>query len=322
MALRKDLFQRVIAPERLHPQFRDLDGSPIHATARRLINDLYGRMGDPNGNFARDFQGHGFHGRLFEIACFAYLEAARLAIDRAYAFPDFMVRHGAHAIAIEAVTANPPDGTSADVSVARIPELTVAEIHDKASTEFPRRLLAVLMKKVRHGYHKHDHVAGKPLVLMIAPFYEPGSSFYIEDSLLPALFPMEPHPPVIPFFAREEAAVISAITYCNAFSVSKFWRMADTEYVAENFIAERSGHAFFEGKDTLHEFRYRVGHEATPAETWHEGVTLIVNPFAKAPLPDGVLPASSTISVAGDRLDRRIKGFHPLTSAMIVHPRT
>ncbi len=60
MVLRKDLFDRVIAPERLHPQFRDLDGSPMHATARRLINDLYGRMGDPNGNFARDFPGARF----------------------------------------------------------------------------------------------------------------------------------------------------------------------------------------------------------------------------------------------------------------------
>ncbi len=244
-----------------------------------------------------------------------------MAIDRACACPDFIARRGADAIAIEAVTVNPSDGTDADVSVARMPELTVAEIHDKASTEFPHRLLAVLMRKLRHDYHKHEHVAGKPLVLMIAPFYEPGSSFYIEDSLLPALFPMEPRPPVTPFFAREGAAEISAVAYCNAFSVSKFWRMADPSYVAENFIADRSGHAFFEGKDTLHGFRYRVGHEATPEETWHEGVTLIVNPFAATPLPDGLLPASSTISVVGDRLDRRIKGFHPLTSAMIVHPR-
>jgi hypothetical protein len=39
-------------------------------------------MGDPNGNFVRDFQGDGFHSRVFELACFAYLEEAGLTITR------------------------------------------------------------------------------------------------------------------------------------------------------------------------------------------------------------------------------------------------
>ena len=317
-----DLFKPAIPQERLHPQFKDLLGSPPHASARDLANALYTRMGDPNGNFVRDFQGHGFHARLFEIACFAYLEGAGFRIDRTHPFPDFMaIDARGQTIATEAVTANPPDGVDPDVSVARMPALSNEEIHEKASTEFPDRLLASLRKKLRRRYSIHAHVAGKPLLLMIAPFYEPGSSFYTEDSLLPALFPLEPNPPVTPLFARPEAAEISGVAYCNQFSVSKFWRMADPRFISENFDAIRSGEGFFEGKETLHRFRYRVGDAATPAESWHEGVTLILNPRAQSPLPDPLPPASCTIICTDSRLERRIKGFHPLASTMIVHQR-
>jgi hypothetical protein len=313
-----DLFQTIVAAKRLHPQFVSLRDSSIHETARTLINALFARMGDPNGSFVRDFQGHGFHGRLTEVAAFAYLEDAGFSIDRAYEYPDFMVERDGQSVAIEVVTANPKDGSDRDVSVAGLTRWTDEEMLQKTMEDFPRRVLATLMKKLRHRYDEEAHVAGRPLVLMMGPFHEAGSSFYVDDLLLPALFPLEPGASPTPFFARPDARSISAVAYCNAFSVSKFWRMADERYITENFIAERSGHAFFEGKEALHGFCYRVGHYLTPAETWWEGLTLIVNPRATTPLPEGLLPASNTITVEDDRLRRHIKGFHPMTSAFIV----
>lgn len=314
-----DLFTTIVGKKHLHPQYVSLRDSPIHATARDLINAVYARMGDPNGNFVRDFQGHGFHGRLTEIAAFAYLEAAGVSIDRSHEYPDFMIEIDGHRAAIEVVTANPADGADRDVSVASLTAWTEEEMLRRTMVEFPGRVRATLIKKLRHRYHEQAHVAGCPLVLMIAPFHEAGSSFYVEDLLLPALFPLEPDASPTPFFARPDARSISAVAYCNAFSVSKFWRMADERYIAENFIAERSGHGFFEGRETLHGFRYRIGHHLTPPETWWEGLTLIVNPRATIPLPAGLLPASNTITAIDDRLQRHIRGFHPLTSAFIVH---
>ena len=45
------------------------------------MNALYQRMGDPNGNSLGDFQADGFHTRLFELACFAYLESAGFELN-------------------------------------------------------------------------------------------------------------------------------------------------------------------------------------------------------------------------------------------------
>lgn len=317
-----DLFEPVIPEDRFHPQFRDLRNSPWHETARRMMTAIFARRGSTDRNFRQDFQGDGFHARVNEICCHAYLESAGFRIDRSFAFPDLLADADSGNVAIEVVTSNPSDGEDRDVSVGRLAKLTDEEVHLKASNEFPRRILRGLTRKLRKKYHELPHVAGRPLVFLVAPFHEAGASFYIEDSLLPAIFPVEPNPPETPFFELEGAEDVSAIAYCNAFSVSKIWRMADPAFIADHFIAEREGQAFFEGRENVHRFRHRVGHPITPIETWFEGVTLFINPFANEPLADGVLPASSTISATRASLDRRIRGFHPLVSTMMVYPRS
>jgi hypothetical protein len=313
-----DLFEPVISPDSFHPQFSDLRNSPFHGPARQLMNELHARMGDPERNFVQDFQGAGFHARAVEICCYAYLEEAGMRIERSFAFPDFIARRDGVAVAIEVVTSNPSDLESRDVSAARMEPLTDEEVDKRASTDFPRKVLRGLSRKARRNYQQHAHVGGLPLVVLVSPFHEAGSNFYIDESLLPALFPLDPEGLETPFFFKEGTENISAVAYCNAFTVSKCFRMADPGFVAANFIAERSGSAFFEGRSTLHGFRYHVGHPATPIETWFEGITMIINPNAAVPLPDGLLPASSTFSVVGDRLERSVRGFHPLASTMIV----
>jgi hypothetical protein len=113
-----DLFAPMASPDRLHPQFGELCGSALHLKARDLMNTLLGRMGDPNGNFLRDFQKDGFHSRVFELASFAYLEEAGLVIDRSHERPDYLVSAGGFSAAIEALTANPPDRTGHGYLVA------------------------------------------------------------------------------------------------------------------------------------------------------------------------------------------------------------
>ena len=55
-----NLFQSRTHEHKLHPAFRALRDSDIHVDARSLMNALYARMGDPNGNFPGDFQTDGF----------------------------------------------------------------------------------------------------------------------------------------------------------------------------------------------------------------------------------------------------------------------
>lgn len=316
-----DLFEPIITAGRFHPQFRDLLQSSAHIAARNLINAVYARMGDPNGNFRRDFQGHGFHARLFEIGCFAFLEECGAMVNRSFERPDFLITVDNQTIAVEAVTSNPSQSESPDVSAARMSALSHWQIDEKVATEFPRRIAASLRKKLSHHYEILPHVSGRPLVLMIAPFFEPGASFYIDDSLVPLLYGVpDQEGPASHFFGRADATAISAVLYCNAFSVSKFWRLADLSWFSG--IATRSGYCYTDHNDTenaVGPFQYRVGGPGAPTETWAEGVTLFHNPNGRYPLASGVLAASSEFKVEDGFLTRRVSGFHPVASSMIVH---
>jgi hypothetical protein len=183
-----DIFAATMPEAKTHPQFRALRDSQFHGEARSLMNELYTRMGDPNGNFIYDFQGDGFHSRVFELACFAYLESAGFSLDRSNEKPDFLAHRGEFTLAIEATTANPSTGRHTDISVLQMPELSEEQIADKVINDFPRRMSSILNRKLKHKYHQLPQCTGKPLVLMIAPFFEAGSVFYTDEGLVECLY--------------------------------------------------------------------------------------------------------------------------------------
>lgn len=316
-----DLFATLLPETHLHPQFVALSGSAGHIGARRLINELFSEMGDPNGTFISDFQTHGFHGRLFELAAYAYLRSAGLEILGRHNQPDFLVTDGVSEVAIEVTTANPPQTADQDISVLKLEDLSEEEIEYRSNVVFPNRVLRSLKKKLDHDYHLLPHTKGRPLVLMIAPYFEAGSVFYIDETLKGALYPGDVLPARIPFFLLPRAKAISAIAYCNSLTVPKFWRLADHDYLATECVAERFGSGYFEADPDVRNFLYLIGHEATPKETWYEGVTIFHNPWATTPLPVGFLPSSSHFITEGDNTFRQVTGFHPLASGMRVCPR-
>ena len=63
-------------------------------------------------------------------------------------------------------------------------------------------------------------------------------------------------------------------------------------------------------------FEYSVGDGTFPSETWFRGVTVFMNPHALIPLPEGLLPCTSTFRIVDGRLVRDVHGFHPLTVFM------
>lgn len=319
-----DLFTPIVPDERQHPQFRDLMRSSCHEEARALLSELMGRMGDPNGNFIRHFQGDGFHSRLFELASFAYLEHAQLIIDRSHEQPDFLASSDGLEIAVECVTANPSTGQAADISLREMVQLSDDEVFEKVNREFPRRIAKILSRKLAHAYHELPQCRGKPLVLMIAPFFEAGSVFYTDDALFYPLFGApEPEFEIVrPFFQRPGAETVSAILYCNQFTVPRFLRLATNFAVPDAPRVTRHGTCYLATNDydySLKDFSYLVGTEGTPKETWSDGVTVFENPHALLPLPRDFLPATSHVSVREGSVYREIRGFHPVVSFTQIH---
>jgi hypothetical protein len=320
-----DLFELRVAAANRHPQFESLRNSPLHQKVREYLNQLFSQMGDPDGSFVYDFQERGFHARAFEMACFAYLRSAGLNVERSSGAPDFIAGNGTSKVVIEVTTANVPQNADQDISVLRAEDFDPfddsRDFDLPSSDEFPKKIRSRLIEKLKKKYQTLPDAARKPIVLMVAPFFAPGSVAFPGYDLVDALYQTKPHPRTTPFFWLRDATSISAVAYCNAFTMPKFWRLADHDYLAEQCIALRTGPALFEGKDHLSGFRYKIGHEATPTETWHEGVTLFVNPRADFPLPANFLPASCTYACEDGMVRPHVTGFHPLHSRMRVFPR-
>lgn len=316
-----NLFIPPAGAQLFHPQFRALLESPFHSEAKVYINDLYHRMATPSKTFVRKFQGDGFHSHLFEIACFAYLESTGMKPERRHSAPDFLASLNGFDLAFEAATSNPAKQAS-DISIFQIEALTQREIEEKVNVEFPRRMASIVKKKLRLNYHKLPHCEGKPLVLMVAPFFEPGSVLYIDESLLNCLYGIHNETPGL--FQLEDARSVSAVMYCNGFTVPRFFRLATTLDDTANIIATREGwycSPLTDDDIEMREYKFLVGDPSSPQESWAEGVTIFHNPNAQFPIPTTLLPCTSYFSVQDGLLIREVHGFHPLTSFMRMYPK-
>lgn len=319
------LFNLSVSLDREHPNFRALRQSPYHDAAKALMDDLFMRMGDPNGGFSGDFQTDGFYARLTELAWFAYLEEANADIDRGLDGPDFLASVSGHRVALEITTTNPRDGDGRDISMQKIELLSPDEIIQRTTHDFPSKILSSIRKKMKKDYSSHSQCQGRSIVIAIAPFNEPGSVAFIDDSLVEAIYPIQtPHGRTFtktPAFASEDSAHISAIAFCNQMAVPRFLRIAHQNSSEKPLSGIRSGMAMRSRSEDDWEavpYRYRLdagGHK----ERWSEGVTIFHNPFSSNPLPTGVLPCTSYFHCPNGELRREVGDFHPLQSLMEVY---
>lgn len=337
-----DLFDPVVPGERRHTAFESLRKSAFHGTTRRYMNDLAQRMGDPDGNLVMEFQSQGFHARVFELACFAYLDASNMNVDRSTVRPDFMVARGGAIVAgIEAVTSHATEGQLTDVSLFALRSESTEDVIDKCANDFPIRIGRALNNKLRKAYWSLPHCSDVPLVLAIGPFHEPGCGTYIDESLARYLYgvdrsaeragdrwirsqsPVRQHDYAgrsiqSGFFSYAEAENVSAIIYANQWTVSRFDRIARQAggWSAE-LVGTRRGSYLLRGDEFANrQFEHRLGDVATPDETWWEGITIFHNPNALRPLEEGALRCTSTFRVRDGLVEREVYEFHPLTSWM------
>jgi hypothetical protein len=323
------LFTPAVAEHKLHPNFTALRDAEHLACGRRLMDDLFVQMGAPRA-FLFNFQAGGFHGRIFELACYAYLTSCQLAVDYRLDRPDFIASRDGTSIAVEASVASPSEDQLEDISIGKLAPLSDKEVLDKVSNDFPIRMGRVLEKKLRHRYWEHPDCAGRPLVFAVSPLFESGSVTYTDDALVGYLygFATEHHyrDRKLPsgFFLRPDAHFVSAVLFTNQFTVPRFYRLAADEELNRRLVAMREG--WYYRKAAVPEFecgqyRYRVGHPLAPDEPWCQGVTLFLNPLASTPLPEGLLRATSVVRVDYDgNVVREVNGLHTLTSFMMVSP--
>lgn len=308
------------------------------------MDAVFGRMGDPDGNFVDDFQGPGFHSRLFELACFAYLEESGWAVSREHRSPDFLVEKGGVRLALEAVTSNSPLGRDEDIAASKMPDPRSQDILAKCNDEFPIRMGSALFSKLQRRYWELPHCQGLPFVLMVGPFHEPGSTTYVDESLARYLFGVERlngwsnhngllvrESPVVAhsfngktipsdLFASDEANNLSAVIWCNQFTIPRFFRIAAEAHGLPSGVHSAVVHGVRCGYDgySAETFEYAVGDGAVAREMWSRGVTVFINPHVRIPLPENVVTCTSTFRISGGRLVREVLGFHSLTSLMKV----
>jgi hypothetical protein len=345
---KRDLFRLIVDESRAHPDFIELRDSIGHEGARNLMNEIYSRMGDPTGNFIQDFQTNSYYSRLFELACFAYLESHSINIDMSFAKPDFLVSTKNQKVAVEAVTANPSSGLASKISLLDLEIESPEEIYEKSTNEFPIRMGTTLLKKLHQAYWAEPHCQNIPLVFIIGPFHEPGSTFYIDESLGRYLYggydmfadwvyykglysrviPIYSHEYegrtlISNFFSQPSSEHVSAVIYGNSFTVSKFVRMAIQMGLETTIKATREGFCQLPGDNgdiAIQEYQYRVGELASPVETWCQGVTIFHNPNALIPLPDNYFKCTKVCRILSGKLNRRVTDFHPLTSFTVMNP--
>jgi hypothetical protein len=312
------------------------------------MDDIFRRMGDPDGNFIDDFQGPGFHSRVFELACFAYFEETGWTIERGRPNPDFLLTKDGVNVAVEAATSNPRAGRQEDIALTRMHDLQTVDVLAKCTDEFPIRMGGVLREKLKQAYWTKPECRGHPFVVVIGPFHEPGSMTYVDELLARLLFGIDRFPEwteqngilvreatitahsfggkTIPsnFFRTDEvAANLSAVLWCNQFTISRFQRLWAEVFGLPDELgaAVVSGWHALPGLPPAERFIYQIGDGATPPESWSRGATLFVNPHARVPLPAGIFETTSTFRVCDGRLVRELDGFHPLMAFTDWRPR-
>jgi hypothetical protein len=312
------------------------------------MDRLFDQMGDSDGHFVQEFQGLGFHARLFELACFAYLQECGYVIQRNQRSPDFLAIRGSTTLALEAVTSNPPPplGQGHDIAISEMSDPETEDILAKCDDELPIRVGSGLVSKLRRSYWERQCCQGVPLLLIVAPFHEPGSQTYIDESLARYLFGIQRYNDwtehggilvreasvlshrfgnkAIPskFFMLQDAENISGVVWANQFTVSKFLRMAAEAQglPRELHSATIRGVRCWSDGYTGEDFEYTLGDLFLGKETWHRGVTICRNPNARIPLPENALPCTSTFRMHHDRLIRDVHGFHTLVTMTFLKP--
>lgn len=332
--------------DELHPQFRSLATSPMHAPARAMMQAVFADFHDADGNFVEQFQTSGFDARTFELYLQALFTEQGWTIDRSHSRPDFFLRKDGFDVFVEATTANQAGDGIKPYKIAP-PERTKMDIRANLANEVPIRLGSPLYSKLKKKYWELPHVAAHPLILAIESFHEAGSLLNSSSTLASYLFGLrqrwyhdhdgnliiEPDRIAmhripgkeIPsgFFFQPDAQRISAVLFSNSGTAPKFNRMGQEGAFHSNAVRMiRYGTCYRHDPNAAlpAPFVYEVG-DGEWQETWREGTTLIHNPAALHPVRAGTLGAGEELRLESGQIVADIaEPFHPYGSITHNYP--
>lgn len=296
-----ELFDIKIDREKAHPYFLLLKEKPSYEAARNLIQEIAYHFVDVDGNYIQQFQGDGFHARLWELFLHAYLNHSQFRINSNYKTPDFCISMYGNDFFIEAVTVNPSRKEGFDITG----KVTGRDIRDLSFNYLPIKFYKTLSKKIKKKYWELPHVKGHPFLFAIHDYHIPsgpsfGSMCWSRDGLYNYLYGIgidengnqievdtctfngETRPSN--FFGNELHKDVSAILFSNGAVLSTFNRMGK--------IADL-------GSKDVKIFRYifkwdPMKNEIIPSvvdidskdyeESWSDTVIMYHNPKAKIPI--------------------------------------
>lgn len=336
----KDLFNPIVAEEKLNPTFRKVSKWPGSEPSRLMANKVFQAYKDTDGNFVEQFQTTGFDSRVFELYLFALFMNSGYDVIQDYNRPDFLIRKDDVTVAVEATTVNPSYGKDKSDFETKISYDSINEKHDH---ELPIKFGSPLFSKLKKKYWELEHCKNIPIVIAIEAFHENNSLVYSDHGIAQYIYGLkdthrrdqqgkliieyetiEEHrvgKKVIPsnFFGQPDSEHISAIIFSNSGTWSKFSRMGyQSGYHRGNIQMVRQGTCYKDDPNIVVPlfFKYDLD-DPTIIETWEQGLVVMHNPNALFPLPRYFIKCSAVHFIENGVVKTECLPFHPFGSTTL-----
>lgn len=155
-----DLFSPIVEPNKLNEQFVEIMKSQGHVGCRRLMNEVFNDMPNPDENFVDQFQTQGFEARVFELGIFAYLQEVGLEIEQYSDGTDFITTDSNNKICVEATTTSPPDHLKLTniTYTMKSPLMEGEDMMNKITDQLPIRYGSALFQNLRKSIGNYLNV--------------------------------------------------------------------------------------------------------------------------------------------------------------------
>lgn len=312
-----DLFSLLIDARSQHAVFKMIS-EDSYAPERAVLAQWTEGFEDRDGKFVKELQTT-FESSFWELYLFAALKEWGLPIDFRHHAPDFVVE-GPAPFCLEATIANPPVGGQPAYGFPMAPPPKDFTEFNIESTLRICNSFDAKVRKYRESYINHAHVQGKPFVIGIASFDRPHSHFASGRPILAALYglyhdeaatkPGDTHVASynvtaapknantnidVGLFCNDSYADVSAVVYSCLATWGKVRALADNAEALIMFttLHPNPGSLFPTIRNTWN---------GEYSEHLMDGLFVLHNPFAKHPLPPGLLghPRLCEVTVAED----------------------
>jgi hypothetical protein len=338
------LFDLVVPEEKLNSFFAKIRTATTSIASRAMLEDVFDSFEDPDGNFKEQFQTTAFDSRFFELYLYAYFSRSGFSVDRSHPYPDFIVERDGIRTCVEATTVNPSTSGVIAKYGKTIEGLNEEEVRAYAQEELPLRFGSALYSKLNKGYWQKPPCAGLPLVFAIQAFHDKGSLHFSDTALAEYAYAtrqtadwspdgdliltnaaIESHTvgeKIIPsgFYDLPGSEHVSAIIFSNSGTHAKFSRMGYQSGFGNDVLKiKRVGRVFNELPNAMDAtlFEYDMD-DPNIVEPWGQGLTVLHNPKALIPLPEGFFPNAKEQMFFGGHVLTSPEGWHPFNSDTIV----